>query len=181
MAWSLKEFDKGAQSKLLSRSAETPNIAIGHLTTAGRFEALLDSGAGLPPCRCIEFMEAEFIRTLKTSNLHYWRPGYTVAGYGRRLLLGALAFSPVDLRVLDHLDSTLPGKSDDSTCRIDVFSLSEAPSLQRLERYFPGFDGRTLSPLVGVWIDGVKREYACGERAQAILTEFYPQLERVRV
>jgi len=181
MSCALRWFDMGGAPTSSRTRRQEPKTRSDWSESAGKFEKLLDSGAELTPIQRIRFIEAGLVDALRTSNLHYWRPGDSIPNSGRRVLIGALVFSPGDMRVLDVLDTTLPKQREEIVDRLDVFSLSEVPEAEGLRSYFPGFEGRTLSPLVGVWIDGVKEEYACGRRAYDVLIELYPQLKGVRV
>ena len=97
---------------------------------------------------------------------------------GERYLLGVAArYSLRDLELMDELDARVrDGRLGGGS--LDVFDMSQIPTMEDFEKYIPGIAPVSQSPVLGVWRDGVLVErmqgYVARSRLLSVKTELAP-------
>jgi hypothetical protein len=114
-----------------------------------------------------EWVRQEFPLLLAKSHLHLWSPGQPVSQSGIRILIGVMAYSQYDLKLLDEINAAVV--DDRLPCedyRIDVFEGSQLSSGSEIECYVPGIGQVLAFPVVGWWENGELQYNGWGPKAR---------------
>jgi hypothetical protein len=101
------------------------------------------------------------------SHLHIWRPGDSIS-CGRRLLVGIVKWSLYDLSLLDVLEQSL-SKQQSRLGQIDVFDLDQVGQSD-LDSYIQNMGRVVVTPVAGIWKDGVLYETGFGWRVPPLIS-----------
>lgn len=107
-----------------------------------------------------DYATSQFPLIACESGLHLWRLGDPICDRGLRFLIGVSDWSLNDLAFLDRLSEYV--RRIPSAPWIDVFNLGCCRSQEDIRRFFPQIEEVVVTPVVGVWENGVWREAAAG-------------------